>query len=46
MPPLDLNEQTQQLCFLARGFEELHDRGRDLSYAPGTDALRCVRPRN
>ncbi|GGU55068.1 hypothetical protein GCM10010211_19690 [Streptomyces albospinus] len=44
MSPLDLNEQAQQLRSLARGFEELHDRVRDLSYSPGTDALHQITP--
>ncbi|MFE0055268.1 hypothetical protein [Streptomyces sp. NPDC059003] len=44
MPPLDLSEQMQQLRTLAQGFEELHDRVRDLSYSPGTDALHQITP--
>ncbi|MGV9883003.1 hypothetical protein [Streptomyces sp. NPDC003006] len=44
MPPLDLNEQPDQLRSLTRRFEELHDRVRDLSYTPGTDALHKITP--
>ncbi|MEU8954990.1 hypothetical protein AB0C93_11865 [Streptomyces sp. NPDC048518] len=44
MPPLDLNEKPDQLRALARSFEELHDRVRDLSYTPGTDALHKITP--
>ncbi|MFH8991353.1 hypothetical protein [Streptomyces sp. NPDC017940] len=44
MPAPDLNEQIQQLHSLAQGFEELHDRVRDLSYSPGTNALHQITP--
>ncbi|MEV0259035.1 hypothetical protein AB0H82_32825 [Streptomyces sp. NPDC050732] len=44
MPPLDLNQQPDQLRSLARSFEELHDRVRDLAYTPGTDALHKITP--
>ncbi|MFE0135989.1 hypothetical protein ACFWY6_31120 [Streptomyces sp. NPDC059037] len=44
MPTPDLNEQIQQLRSLAQEFEELHDRVRDLSYSPGTDALHQITP--
>ncbi|MGP9017665.1 hypothetical protein ACT1U9_04540 [Streptomyces sp. BR1] len=44
MPPLDLNTQSQQLRTLAQGFEQLHERVRDLSYSPGTDALHQITP--
>ncbi|MEU9155117.1 hypothetical protein AB0D59_32300 [Streptomyces sp. NPDC048417] len=37
-------EQVQQLRTLAREFEALHARVRDLSYTPGTDALRQISP--
>lgn len=44
MPPLNLPEQVDQLRTLAHGFEALHARVRDVSYTPGTDALRQIRP--
>ncbi|MFB7929571.1 hypothetical protein ACFC4C_10725 [Streptomyces sp. NPDC056039] len=44
MPLLDLAEHAQQLRTLARDFETLHDRVRDVSYTPGTDALRQISP--
>ncbi|MEU9413014.1 hypothetical protein AB0E08_45955 [Streptomyces sp. NPDC048281] len=44
MPLLDLAEQVQQLRTMARDFEALHARVRDLSYTPGTDALRQISP--
>lgn len=44
MPPLDPAEQVQQLRTLARDFETLHARVRDVSYTPGTDALRQISP--
>jgi hypothetical protein len=44
MTQLDLAEQAQQLRTLARDFEALHARVRDVSYTPGTDALRQISP--
>ncbi|WP_247201194.1 hypothetical protein [Streptomyces scabiei] len=44
MPLLDLAEHAQQLRTLARDFEALHARVRDVSYTPGTDALRQISP--
>ncbi|MEU0715712.1 hypothetical protein ABZ498_00850 [Streptomyces lavendulocolor] len=44
MPPHNLTEQSQQLRALAREFEALHARVRDVSYTPGTDALRQISP--
>ncbi|MFI9039797.1 hypothetical protein [Streptomyces sp. NPDC053726] len=44
MPPLNLPEQVDQLRTLAHDFEALHARVRDVSYTPGTDALRQIRP--
>ncbi|MFJ4322694.1 hypothetical protein ACIP3A_06200 [Streptomyces tricolor] len=44
MPPHNLTEQAQQLRALAREFEALHARVRDVSYTPGTDALRQISP--
>lgn len=44
MPPLDPLEQAQQLRELAREFESLRARVRDVSYTPGTDALRQISP--
>ncbi|MFF3328427.1 hypothetical protein ACFYWX_02510 [Streptomyces sp. NPDC002888] len=44
MPLLDLAEHAQQLRTLARDFETLHARVRDVSYTPGTDALRQISP--
>ncbi|MEV5150957.1 hypothetical protein AB0K81_03250 [Streptomyces werraensis] len=44
MPPLSLVEQAEQLRDLARQFEALHARVRDVSYTPGTDALRRISP--
>ncbi|WP_199824978.1 hypothetical protein [Streptomyces maremycinicus] len=44
MPLLDLAELAQQLRSLARDFEALHARVRDVSYTPGTDALRQISP--
>ncbi|WP_214910250.1 hypothetical protein [Streptomyces sp. ISL-99] len=40
----NLTEQAQQLRALAREFEALHARVRDVSYTPGTDALRQISP--
>jgi hypothetical protein len=40
----NLTEQAQQLRALACEFEALHARVRDVSYAPGTDALRRISP--
>ncbi|MFF1420031.1 hypothetical protein [Streptomyces sp. NPDC058280] len=37
-------EQAEQLCFLAREFEALQARVRDVSYTPGTYALRQISP--
>ncbi|WP_187645621.1 hypothetical protein [Streptomyces sp. TRM49041] len=44
MPPLNLLEQAEQLRDLGREFEALHARVRDVSYTPGTDALRRISP--
>ncbi|MFI5751067.1 hypothetical protein ACIBBE_35345 [Streptomyces sp. NPDC051644] len=44
MPPINLPEQVDQLRALAHDFEALHARVRDVSYTPGTDALRQIRP--
>ncbi|MFI8880302.1 hypothetical protein [Streptomyces sp. NPDC055243] len=44
MSPLNLTDQADQLRILARDFEALHARVRDVSYTPGTDALRQIRP--
>ncbi|MFF7476769.1 hypothetical protein [Streptomyces sp. NPDC008092] len=44
MPPLDLAEQGRQLHSLADAFDALHTRVRDVSYTPGTDALRQISP--
>ncbi|MFD4718249.1 hypothetical protein ACFWOY_06480 [Streptomyces sp. NPDC058423] len=44
MPPHNLTEQAQQLRALTREFEALHARVRDVSYTPGTDALRQISP--
>ena len=44
MPSLNLAEQAEQLRDLAGEFEALHARVRDLSYTPGTDALRRISP--
>ncbi|MBT2527555.1 hypothetical protein J7E91_19530 [Streptomyces sp. ISL-99] len=44
MTPTDLTEQADQLRALARDFEALHARVRDVSYTPGTDALRQISP--
>ncbi|MEI5100891.1 hypothetical protein RB200_23115 [Streptomyces sp. PmtG] len=44
MPSLDLQAQPPQLHALALGFGALHDRVRDLSYSPGTDALHRITP--
>jgi DNA-binding MarR family transcriptional regulator len=44
MPSLDRAEQAQQLRTLAADFEALHARVRDVSYTPGTDALRQISP--
>jgi hypothetical protein len=44
MPPLNLTEQAEQLLTLANDFEALHTRVRDVSYTPGTDALRQISP--
>ncbi|WP_413100251.1 hypothetical protein [Streptomyces sp. Inha503] len=44
MPLPDLAEQVQQLRTLASEFETLHTRVRDVSYTPGTDALRQISP--
>ncbi|GAA2647521.1 hypothetical protein [Streptomyces lunalinharesii] len=43
-PPLDLNEEVRQLRQLARDFEALKARVRDVSYTPGTEALRRISP--
>lgn len=43
-PPLDLVEQVRQLSQLAHDFEALKARVRDISYTPGTDALRHISP--
>jgi hypothetical protein len=37
-------EQAEQLRSLAQDFEALHARVRDVSYTPGTDALRQISP--
>ncbi|MET9507652.1 hypothetical protein ABZX62_04085 [Streptomyces flavidovirens] len=44
MPPHNLTEQAQQLRALAGEFEALHARVRDVSYTPGTEALRQISP--
>lgn len=44
MPPLDLPTQVQQLRDLAEEFETLHVRVRQVSYTPGTNALRQITP--
>lgn len=44
MPTANLTEQADQLRALARDFEALHARVRDVSYTPGTDALRQISP--
>ncbi|MGA5556181.1 hypothetical protein [Streptomyces lavendulocolor] len=44
MPPHNLTEQAQQLRALAGEFQALHARVRDVSYIPGTDALRQISP--
>ncbi|MGW1609790.1 hypothetical protein ACWCQZ_10390 [Streptomyces sp. NPDC002285] len=44
MTPLNLAEQAEQLRCLASDFEALHARVRDISYTPGTDALRQISP--
>lgn len=44
MPPLLLTEPADQLHQLATDFETLHARVRDISYTPGTDALRQITP--
>ncbi|MCX5410345.1 hypothetical protein [Streptomyces sp. NBC_00059] len=43
-PPTDLHEQARQLRQLARAFEALKARVHDVSYTPGTDALRRIGP--
>ncbi|MEU4486688.1 hypothetical protein AB0H94_17680 [Streptomyces purpurascens] len=44
MPPLDLADHIQQLHSLANDFDSLNARVRDVSYTPGTDALRQISP--
>ncbi|MFH8293643.1 hypothetical protein [Streptomyces sp. NPDC018059] len=44
MPPLNLAEQEQHLRDLAMEFDALRTRIRDLSYTPGSDALRQIGP--
>ncbi|MEU4173772.1 hypothetical protein [Streptomyces sp. NPDC026589] len=44
MPATDLTEQANQLRSLARDFDALHACVRDVSYTPGTDALRRISP--
>jgi hypothetical protein len=44
MTPHNPAEQAEQLRALARDFEALHTRVRNVSYTPGTDALRQISP--
>ncbi|WP_406149352.1 hypothetical protein [Streptomyces anulatus] len=44
MHPLNLPKQVDQLRLLANDFEAMSARVRDVSYTPGTDALRKIRP--
>ncbi|MFJ9979363.1 hypothetical protein [Streptomyces cyaneofuscatus] len=44
MPPPPLTEPADQLHYLAVEFETLHARVRDVSYTPGSDALRQITP--